>query len=77
MPNIEDIQTPCPLNREPRNKAERNNPANAMVAHCFQLHDTLRILYGTAQLSDKSAWKNVLATMQTHLDRAKEATILV
>ncbi len=68
-----DEESPCPLNREERNLKERYCPKNAATAHCFQLHDTIRTMYGVAYTNDPVAWESIIDTMQAQLNAAKEA----
>ena len=67
----EYMQSPCPLNLELRNTIARYNPKNKGTAYCFQLHDTLRVLYAVAWSENQRAYDEVLKTLQTHLDVAK------
>lgn len=68
-----DEESECPLNQEHRNYKQRYNPKNAAVAHCFQLHDTLRTMYGAAHCNNEVAWKSIIDTMQAQLNAAKQA----
>lgn len=72
--NPEHDEPPCSLNNEARNHDGRYNPPNAMAAHCFQLHDTLRTCYGLALANQPELFLQHLELLQVHLDRAKAAT---
>ena len=66
-------EPPCSLNNEARNHDARYNPPNAVAAHCFQLHDTLKTCYGMALVNQPGLFLQHLELFQVHLDRAKEA----
>lgn len=67
-----DEDSPCPLNREARNHTNRYNPKNAAAAHCFQLHDTLRVMYAIAHANNETSWLNIIESMQAQLNAAKQ-----
>ena len=69
--NPKHDESPCSLNNEARNHTSRYNPPNAMAAHCFQLHDTLKLLYGVALVGRPDLFLKDLDLLQVHIDAAR------
>lgn len=58
----------CPLDHD--NK-ERLSPKNGGIACCYQLHDSLRVLYAMAHQSPDSALKQI-AVIEAQLAYARQ-----
>lgn len=73
MPRSE-VDSPCPLNRDEQNLGGRANPATQAAAHCYQLHDTLRMMLGVVHGGSDAAWQNACVMMKQQLDTAAKAS---
>ena len=60
----------CPFVRNEENNKVRYNPQNAKQAYCFQLYDTLRILYGLSVLGGDEAWNKQLDVLESQIGAA-------
>jgi len=62
----------CPLANNEDNHKERYCPRNARAAFCFQLHDTLRVLYGLSPYSgERDAWNEQLNVLESQIKLAR------
>ncbi len=75
--NPKDNEPPCSLNNDVANGDARYNPPNAMAAHCFQLHDTLKTCYGLSLVNQPELFLKHLELLQVHLDRAKASALVL
>lgn len=67
-----EVMQDCPMSRSRSTDSGRYNPKNAGVALAHQLHDDTLVLYSMAYTGSVDATLQAVATIQAHIDFARQ-----